>query len=297
MNPLRTTWILLAVLPLATAAASTIDPAHRFAYAANAGWIDWRADGTNGAVIGQYVCSGLLYSANAGWIDLGSGQPRDGVRYSNASARDFGVNHDGAGNLQGCAWGPNIGWVYFTNRTTAGTPFAGPSVDLLTGKLSGYAWSGNLGWISLSNSLASVRTTRLSTGPDTDDDGIADAWELERFGNLETAGADSDFDGDGSSDRDEFLAGFDPRQPESKLEVKTPRAISAGEEVSLTWPSRPDRQYRILTADNLGSNARWSDAGLGFIDPDAGGSTTRSVRSSPTSSRFFRIEAVNPLWP
>ena len=67
---------------------------------ANTGWINCAADATNGAVIGRYVCSGFFYSANCGWIGLGSGAPTNGIRYSNNSAQDFGVNHDGEGNLR-----------------------------------------------------------------------------------------------------------------------------------------------------------------------------------------------------
>ena len=41
--------------------ASTIDAAGKYAYGANIGWVDLRGNATNGAVIGQYVCSGYIY--------------------------------------------------------------------------------------------------------------------------------------------------------------------------------------------------------------------------------------------
>ena len=75
-----------------------------------AGWT-CRGDTNNGAVIGEYVCSGYIYSANVGWINLGSGSPANGIRYQNNSAADFGVNQDGLGNLSGYAYGANIGWI------------------------------------------------------------------------------------------------------------------------------------------------------------------------------------------
>ena len=40
---------------------------------------------------------------------------------------------------------------------------------------------------------------------DTDNDGIADSWEMAQFGNLTTANATSDYDRDGYSDLQEFL--------------------------------------------------------------------------------------------
>ncbi|MCI5180732.1 MAG: hypothetical protein D3911_15730 [Candidatus Electrothrix sp. AW3_4] len=40
---------------------------------------------------------------------------------------------------------------------------------------------------------------------DTDGDGIGDDWEMEQFGNLQTANATTDYDGDGYSDLQEYL--------------------------------------------------------------------------------------------
>jgi hypothetical protein len=60
-------------------AATTIDSANHFAYGANIGWIESRGDTNNGAVIGEYVCSGYLYSANVGWINLGNGSPANHI--------------------------------------------------------------------------------------------------------------------------------------------------------------------------------------------------------------------------
>ena len=56
-------------------AGTTIDPGNPYAWGANVGWIDWRGDSANGAVIGEYACSGSIYAANVGWISLGDGTP------------------------------------------------------------------------------------------------------------------------------------------------------------------------------------------------------------------------------
>ena len=45
---------------------------------------------------------------------------------------------------------------------------------------------------------------------DTDEDGLPDAWEMTRFGSLAASGSD-DSDTDGSNNRNEFLAGTDPK--------------------------------------------------------------------------------------
>ncbi len=46
--------------------------------------------------------------------------------------------------------------------------------------------------------------------PDADEDGLCDSWEYEHFQTLDLTHAASDFDGDGESDRTEFLAGTNP---------------------------------------------------------------------------------------
>ena len=149
---------------------TTIDAGNRYAYGANFGWMDWRGNSNNGAVLGQYVCSGYIYSANAGWINLGGGLPANGIQYQNDSAADFGVNADSQGNLRGYAYGADIGWINFEET-------GAPQLSLRTGNLSGYVWSANCGWISLSNAVAYVQTDTLWPGPlDPDGSGLPTAW-------------------------------------------------------------------------------------------------------------------------
>lgn len=80
--------LALALCCVQARADTTVDPAEPYAYAANAGWINAYADGTNGAVIGQTFCSGYLYGANIGWISL------SGVRTAVLRA---GADSDGDG--------------------------------------------------------------------------------------------------------------------------------------------------------------------------------------------------------
>ena len=157
---------------------TTIDTVDRFAWGENIGWTNWRYDTGvpgEGAVVGQYFCTGFIYGENVGWIQLGDGAPADGVHYSNTDSADYGVNHDGKGALSGLAWGENIGWITFDESIT--DP---PRIDLATGRLSGYAYGENIGWLDLGgNGAHFVKTNTIDPGPDTDLDMIADAWELE----------------------------------------------------------------------------------------------------------------------
>jgi len=196
--------LFMALAASPTPAGTTIDAGHPNAYGANVGWINGRGDVANGAVIGEFYCTGNVWAANAGWIGLGNA-PTNGYRYSNAASADWGVNRDMQGNLYGNAWGANIGWLSFE------TNYGKPRVDLVTGNFSGYAYAANVGWISLSNVQAYVRTVSLDTGPDSDEDNLPDPWELYWFADLSHV-AEEDFDRDGVSNDLEHDLGSDPKR-------------------------------------------------------------------------------------
>lgn len=269
-------------------AATTVDAANKYAYGANFGWMDWRGDTNHGAVIGEYVCSGYIYSANVGWINIGSGAPANQIQYQNNSATDFGVNQDGLGNLRGYAYGANVGWINFENTGT-------PRVDLKTGQFSGYAFSANCGWISLSNAFAWVQADAIMPGVDSDGDGIADAWEYAHFGNLTTANATSNADGDPATDLQEYLAGTIPTDSGDYLAITAYTTAPTGATNALTWTSTLSRFYRVQECVNLSAPA-WYDSGLGLISPD-GDFTTRNAADTNAPIRFYRVQAVMPLRP
>jgi hypothetical protein len=274
--------LLLVAGPLVCSeAATTIDPVNRYAYGANIGWMDWYADGTNGAVISDYVCSGYIYAANVGWINLGSGSPANGIRYQNLSGSDFGVNNDGLGNLRGYAWGANVGWINFEST-------GAPTVNLLNGIFSGYVWSANCGWISLSNAFAFVKTDRILPGA-LDTNGLPIAWEMANFGHT---GVDpnADPDHDGMSNMEEYLAGTDPNDPNSCLRITNFTRDATGYNL-MSWTSVPTRYYYIQRAAVLGDPARpFTDTliywGLGW------NSTGFYDTGDPG---FYRIRAFRPL--
>jgi hypothetical protein len=277
---------LNARLPTAFAA-STIDPINKYAYGANLGWMDWTGDTANGAVIGDYVCLGNLYAANVGWINLGSGSPTNGIRYQNLEASDFGVNHDGLGNLRGYAWGANIGWLNFESN-------GAPRVDLRTGKMSGYVYSANCGWIGLSNAAAYVQTDTINQGR-LDTNGLPIAWELLNFGHLGVDPND-DPDSDGMSNAQEYLAGTNPNDPNSDLEIISLSATPGGANATVTWESVLTRNYYLQKRLSLNPNSIWFDSGLGLISPD-GPVTMVTIADTNASSRFYRVRAVRPLAP
>lgn len=266
---------------------TSINSTNFCAYAANVGWINARGDVTNGAVIGQLYCTGYLWSANCGWISLGN-RPTNGWQYSNASATDWGVNHDGQGRLSGYAYGANIGWINFEQT------YGQPRIDLLTGNLSGFVYGANIGWISLSNAQAFVKTDRLDAGPDSDGDGLSDAYEYRYTNNLAAlSGLGHDADGDGATDLQEAGAGTDPLNSASLFAVTAQQRLSATNR--LTWTITPTRVYRIESTVTLTNNAPWSDSGLGQMLPDPGSLMTRDSVSPASTTRFYRVKAIVPL--
>jgi hypothetical protein len=268
-------------------AATSINATDKYAYGANIGWIDARGNTNSGAVIGEFICSGYLYSADIGWINLGSNAPVNGIQYQNNSATDYGVNHDGQGNLRGFAYSPNVGWINFESN-------GAPKVNLQTGKLSGSVYSANCGWIGLSNTFAVVQTDTIPGGADSNADGLPDAWERLYFGTI-SVNPNADPDGDGISNRQEYLAGTNPTNATDRLKVTTFTSSPKGTNVTLTWSSVLTREYLIQKTTNLAAQA-WSDSGLGPITP-TNASMTRSLAETLVTNRFYRVEAFRPLAP
>ncbi len=277
--------ILLAIAVQVHAwAGTTIDAVNHLAYGANVGWLDWRGDTANGAVIGENVCSGNLYAANVGWISLGNGSPTNGIQYQNYSAADFGVNHDGVGNLRGFAWGANIGWISFENS-------GAPRVDLFAGKLSGAAWSANCGWISLSNAVAVVQTDHINSGS-LAPNGLPVAWLLANFGTTNVDAA-ADPDHDGLSNAQEYLAGTNPNDAASALRITGfSTGVPLANSVSVNWNSVPGRFYVLQKTTSLSSGA-WTD----WVNNPVAGLNNVLFTDASTTNGFFRIRAYRPLMP
>ncbi|OGV40609.1 MAG: hypothetical protein A2X46_19115 [Lentisphaerae bacterium GWF2_57_35] len=91
---------------------------------------------------------------------------------------------------------------------------------------------------------------------DFDHDGMPDEWETYRFGDTATAGEDSDFDQDGFSDRDEYLASTDPKSFWSCFEAHHAQMPTA-QGFPVRWSSVSGKRYDVLASTNLlpGANA------------------------------------------
>lgn len=137
-----------------------------YAYSANSGWITFATGSATTPVhSGPTFLAGYAYATNIGWINFGDGSPLNGTAYSNTSAHDCGVNHDGFGLLSGYAYSANTGWISFAWSSEGGGNL--PRVDLVTGVASGFAYGANIGWINLAGLTMPGVTAATTWASDT----------------------------------------------------------------------------------------------------------------------------------
>ena len=96
---------------------------------------------------------------------------------------------------------------------------------------------------------------RLPFAHDLDDDGLPDAWEMNYFLSMEQAS--SDWDLDGQSNLEEYIADTNPTNPASLFIVED---ISGA---TLHWTAKPGRVYSIYWTSDLSLHPHriWPDNG------------------------------------
>lgn len=129
-------------------------------------------------------------------------------------------------------------------------------------------------------------TVQLLVQPDSDGDGIADAWETNYFGFSTNNAADGalDFDGDGADNREEFVAGTNPTNALSVLKL----SLTTGNTM-LEFEAQTNLTYSLQYRTNLVLGGWLSLSNVpGLIN------TVRTIRvtapsAPPDWERYFRV--------
>src|SRR5262249_35722598 len=144
------------------------------------------------------------------------------------------------------------------------------------------------------NTLA-LQATRLVTvtifgQTDTDGDGLPDVWEQQQVPPLDAHdatgdnGPDGDPDHDGFTNLQEYIAGTNPRDPNSLLKITT--IANSGRVI--TWSSVPGKNYQVYATTNVAFE----------VEPLSGTITAFSATTSYTNTapgaaqQFYRVRVM-----
>ena len=154
-------------------------------------------------------------------------------------------------------------------------------------------WNGSLTMNNIANTVKLIandgvghtgESNTFNIEPDTDADGMGDTWETAHGLAVGTNDATADKDGDGQSNRAEWLSGTLPADPASTFKVTT--TTNAGGNITLTWPAVSGRRYHVSTTTALGGT--WTP--LTTTPLTVGTYLHTGGGSGP--ARFYRIEIV-----
>lgn len=119
----------------------------------------------------------------------------------------------------------------------------------------------------------------------------SDEWKLHFFGSLTAAnaGPGADPDLDGVANWAEYVAGTDPNDAASLLQVTSVTSELAGNQrqVTLSWLSAPGKAYEILASSNP-TGGGWSVLNSASGD----GSVLQYTDNNPGGPRFYRLRVL-----
>jgi uncharacterized repeat protein (TIGR01451 family) len=134
-------------------------------------------------------------------------------------------------------------------------------------------------------------TNLVLVAADSDANGLPDWWEQYYFPNPADRISTKDFDGDGVSNRDEYLAGTDPTNQASVLFLAINPSQESPSAFSISFGTAPGRLYQVEVAPQL-----WPALWLPLAE-DLPGSGQSNTITEPNlgAARFYRLKVTLPL--
>lgn len=139
---------------------------------------------------------------------------------------------------------------------------------------------GDLNWLAAQPVTNEFLVTAFA---DTNANGIPDGWELQYFGSLTNVTATSNADGDVHLDREEYITGTDPIDPDSFFRVHIADVLAAGPpQFGLRWVGVSNRIYRVERVLDVISEYEPVSGDLPAQDP-----TNEYTETPPDSDIFY----------
>ncbi|MFH0907484.1 MAG: LamG-like jellyroll fold domain-containing protein [bacterium] len=274
-----------------------------------AGWVNWQG-GIDWQRLFDFNDGSSATATNGRYMFLSPGTSSGKMRFSISQA-GYGVNEwlDSSTALPSNVWvhvavtleGNTLslyrdGW-FETNRTVTLSP---ATLSLTNNYLARSAYtedpyfSGRLDDVRVySRALTAAEIQTLSQGGgDTDGDGLPDSWEALYFGGATNANSAADNDLDGFGNLEEYLAGTDPTDGNSRLRMVSGEGAGASGFV-VRWRSASNRAYTILRTTNLLMNGD----GFAQLGADIPATPPENVYTDATAGadeRFYRVGVCTP---
>jgi hypothetical protein len=175
--------------------------------------------------------------------------------------------------------------VYLKFRVNAGAVPGMTSPLAFADRAASGQYAVDLSWkqgVSHSNGLVRIVTAAL----DSNANGLPDWWEERYFEGPTSANAGLDSDGDGMTNREEFIAGTDPLDPINLLKVTA--AGFEPEGFKLVFPTVAGVVYRVMRSGDLDS---WTALGSDILGTGAVQQVTDS-NTGNVPARFYRVQVV-----
>ena len=123
-------------------------------------------------------------------------------------------------------------------------------------------------------------------GLDMNGNGMSDTWEA--YFSAHTLMPEEDEDQDGASNSDESIAGTDPRDRTSNLDVQSFQFQRGGEQLQLSWFAVTGKLYQIQIADDLGNS--WLPVGGPVSNQVSNVTVQVTLPPGGSGGRYWRIQ-------